>query len=294
MAFCTNCGAQLTGAFCQQCGAKVSAAGAVPAAGSPAPAAQPAGPSSSGSTYNTSTYRQAATPPPAGAPYPQPAPRKTSPIVWVLVAVLGLFMLFGIGVFGAGMFMVHKMHQAGIDPDLWRRNPGMAVGKLLAATNPDLDVIRTNDGAGTITLRNRRTGKETTITFDQARQGKITFSAEDDNGKTARVEFGGSGRPPIWVPEYPGSHPTYSIRGSADSGEEGGNFTYTTDDDASKVMSFYQDKARELGMEAKVTTTTAEGGMLVASREGDDRSLTVVVAGNGGGTTVNVTYARKH
>jgi hypothetical protein len=209
------------------------------------------------------------------------------------VVILGLFVLFGLGIFGAGWFVVHKMHQAGVDPELWRRNPGLAVGKLLTATNPDLEVVRTDDGAGTITLRNRRTGKETTITFDQARRGRFSFRTDDDSGKRATVEFGGTGRPPLWVPEYPGSHPTYSIRGAEESGNEAGNFTYTTDDPASKVMSFYEDKARDLGMEAKVTTTTPDGGVLVASREGDDRSLTVVVGRSAEHTTVNVTYARK-
>ncbi len=282
MAFCTCCGATLTGAYCNVCGAKV---GTNPDAPSTPPGAQP-GPASASSAM-------AAAPAAAAPPYAGPVKRKTSPIVWVLVAVLGLFVLVGIGLTAAGWFVVQKLHQAGVDPDLWRRNPGMAVGKMLAATNPDLDVVRTDDRAGTITLRNRRTGKETTITFDQARQGRITFSSEDEHGQTARVEFGGSGRPPAWVPEYPGSHPTYSIKGASDSGEEGGNFTYTTGDSASKVLAFYQDKARELGMEGKVNTTTPNGGVLVAAREGDDRSLTVVVGSDQDHTTVNVTYARK-
>ena len=284
MAFCTTCGATITGAFCNQCGTRANAGAAAPssagpAAGPSAPLGQPpaAGPAQ-----------------PSAGPLAPPAPRKTSPLVWVLVAVLGFFMLCGIGVVGFGWFVMHKVRQAGLDPDLWRRNPGLAAGKLLAATNPDLDVLRTDDNAGTITLRDRRTGKETTITFDQVRQGKFTIRAEDENGKTASLEFGGSGsKPPAWVPDYPGSRPAYSIKGSADSGEEGGNFTFTTDDPASKVMAFYQDKTREMGMEAKVATTTPDGGMLVAAREDDDRSLTIVVGGNSGQTTVNVTYARK-
>lgn len=228
-------------------------------------------------------------------PTPQPIqPRKTSPLVWVLVAILGLFMLMGLGVFGAGWFVLHKARQAGLDPDLWRRNPGLAAGKIIAATNPDMEVVRTDDGAGTITLRNKRTGKETTITFDQARSGRFSMHTEDDNGKMASVEFGGSAsKPPSWVPDYPGSHPNYSIRGSSENGGEGGNFTFTTDDPRDKVLSFYQDKIRDLGMEMKVSTTTAEGGMLVASADGDERSLTVVVGGHPGQTTVNVTYGRK-
>jgi len=194
---------------------------------------------------------------------------------------------------GFTWFVVHKAKEAGIDPDLWRRNPGLAAGKLVAATNPNLEVVRTDDGAGTITFRDRRTGKESTITFDQARNGRFTIRTQDDQGRTANVEFGAAGKPPSWVPDYPRSHPTYSIRGSADGGDEGGNFTFTTEDPADKVMSFYQDKIKDAGMETKLTTTTANGGMLVAAKEGDERSLTIVVGGRPGETTVNVTYGRK-
>jgi hypothetical protein len=97
MPFCTICGANVTGTFCSQCG--------TPATGAAAPTPQPA----------------AAYPPAAAAPYPQPgAPgvppvaRKTSPIVWVLVIVLGLFLLGGIAVAGFVAFVAHRVHQAGV------------------------------------------------------------------------------------------------------------------------------------------------------------------------------------
>jgi hypothetical protein len=238
-------------------------------------------------------------PPPAQPEFqaapPPIAPRKTSPLVWLLVIVLGLFVLAGISVAGFTLFVVHKVKEAGIDPDLWRRNPGVAVGRMLAATNPNLEVVRTDDGAGTITLRDRRNGKETTITFDDARSGRFSVRTQDDRGKMANLEFGAvAGKPPAWVPDYPGSNPTYSLRGSSEGGDEGGNFTFTTSDSASKVFAFYQEKVHEAEMETKVSATSEDGGTLVASRDGDARTLTIVVGGGRSSrTTVNVTYSRK-
>jgi hypothetical protein len=92
MPFCTTCGANVTGTFCSQCG--------TPAAGAAAQAPAP--------------------PPPTAAPYGQPQPyppavpaaRKTSPIVWVLVIVLGLFVMGGIAVAGFVAFVAHRVHQA--------------------------------------------------------------------------------------------------------------------------------------------------------------------------------------
>src|SRR3954452_19840259 len=119
MAFCTTCGATLSGAFCSKCGA-------------PSPQAAQT----------------------------DAAPRRTSPIVWVLVGLGCLFGLALIAAIGTGAFFVHKARRAGIDTELFRDNPGLAVGKMLAAVNPNLDVVRTNEGEGTVTLRDRRNGKQ--------------------------------------------------------------------------------------------------------------------------------------
>src|SRR6266567_1979658 len=108
MAFCTNCGANVTGAFCNQCGTPARAQ----AASGPPPVAQPA------------SFGQP-------APGVAPAARKTSPIVWILVIVLGLFVLGFIGVVGTGFFIARKAMRAGLDPDLMKRNPGLALTNLM-------------------------------------------------------------------------------------------------------------------------------------------------------------------
>src|SRR6187455_2979747 len=120
MAFCTNCGANVTGAFCNQCGTPARAGAGQPAAPPP-----PVG---------------AAVPP--GLPGAAPAKRKTSPIVWVLVIILGIFVLGFVGVVGTGLFVYSKVRQAGVDPELFRTNPGLAVSRLIAAVNPDVEVVR--------------------------------------------------------------------------------------------------------------------------------------------------------
>jgi hypothetical protein len=93
MPFCTTCGANVNGTFCSQCGTPVAAAGTAappptPPTGQP-PMAQP--------------YAQ---------PYAQPVTRKTSPIVWVLVIVLGFFVVCGISVALFVGYVAHRVHQA--------------------------------------------------------------------------------------------------------------------------------------------------------------------------------------
>ena len=120
------------------------------------------------------------------------APRKTSPVVWILVAVLGLFVLFGIAVIGGGMFLVHKARQAGLDPALMRTNPALATAKLLAATNPDLEVVSHDDGRGLVTIRQRSTGKTVTMNLDEIKHGKITFREDGKDAVTLEAHGDGS------------------------------------------------------------------------------------------------------
>jgi len=265
MAFCTKCGATVSGAFCSQCGTPVSTA---PGGAPPAPAA----------------------PPPASA-----GGRKTSPIVWVLVIVLGLVLLGGLAVGGFTLFVVHKVREAGISPDLWQRNPAAATARALALANRDIEIVSEDDGAGTVTVHDRRTGKTTTWNLDQARRGGILITTEGDDGKKASVEIGGAGAAhhlPSWVPAYPDAEEQghFAITGNGSEGA-GGTFSFRTEDSASEVVSFYQDKIKDLGMTVRVNATTPDGGVLTATDEA--RSLNVVVGRDSGKTGVNVTYGGK-
>ena len=272
MAFCTSCGAQVTGAFCSKCGAPASASAA--SAGTAVP-----------------------TPPPAGSTPmpPAPAARGTSPWIWVLAAVGGFIILCFIGAMALGAFVFHKAKEAGLDTDLIRRNPAAAVARMAALANKDVEIVSENDRDGTITLRDRHSGKEVTMSFDQVKHG-IRFTADDDNGKTAMLDIGGEGKLPGWIPKYPGSdvQATFHARGADTSNEgEGGNFTFTTSDDPSRVLSFYEEKAKDLGLKVNLTASSADGGTIIATEDHEKRMLTVMVGRDSGQTTVNVTYGEK-
>jgi hypothetical protein len=244
MAFCTKCGAQVTGSFCSQCGT---------------PAASAVGE--------------------AGAPPPR---RGMHPILVVLLVLVGVVVLGMAALVGTGLYVA-------------RHGGGLALAKMIAQANPNMEIVRTDDGAGTITLRDRRNGKEVTLTFDDARRNGIRFLAED-NGKSASVQFGGDARLPSWVPAYPGGHVEPVVAASGESGEgraEGGNFTVNTGDDPAKVMAFYEDQARQAGMRVEVKEHRGERNVIVAKNEEDRREFTAVVMPHFGGTTVNVTYKRE-
>ena len=279
MAFCTTCGANVNGAFCPQCGTPVSVAQAPPpaqpqyAAPQYAPPQQPYAPQSVG--------------PGIGMVPPPLARRKMSPVVVVLLIVFGFIFLCFIGLMGVGFFAARAI----------RNNPGLVIAKIVTAGDPNLEVLNTNNGAGTITVRDRTTGKESTITFDQARNGHFSITASDDHGGAASMQFGGAANDlPSWVPKYPGAANIglFSAKGSDANGKgEGGSFGFTTSDPARKVLDFYRGKAAELGLKVNMNTDTGSGGMIVASNEDEKRSLTAVATASGDTTSVNITYGSK-
>lgn len=261
MAFCTHCGASADGAFCSQCGR---------------PLAQANSPGGSGMNATS------------GAAPPR---RKTSPIVWILVAVVGLACVAGAITLAGGLFLVHKAHEAGVDADLFRDNPGLAIGKLIAAAHPDTEVVSADTGSGTVTLRDRRTGKEMTLTFDQVRKG-FRFEADEDNGRRATVQFGGDAEKiPAEVPVYPGAkvQATFEVDGDGGSAQGAYEYEFRTEDAPSKVFGWYHSKLQEDGRKLALHNESPGGGMLVAEDAPNRRTLRVIVSRDANGTTINVT-----
>ena len=128
-----SCGTAVQGAFCQKCGTRFSAAAA-----------------------------------PLAAAHVEPVKRKTSPVVWMLVAVAGIIVLCLVGLVAAGLVVA--------------KNPGMVMGKLITAGNPDADVLGTDLGSQTVRIRDRKTGEVFTLSFDDVKNGKFKISATGENG----------------------------------------------------------------------------------------------------------------
>jgi len=292
MPFCQNCGAEMSGTFCTTCGTRAKSSDA----------------SSPPGTLQANPVQAA----PNAAPV---IPRKTSPLVWIVVAVLGLFVLVGIAVVGGGLFLVHKAKQAGFDTELMRNNPGLATAKLLAATNPDLEVVSTDDQRGIITIRQKSTGKIMTMNFDDMKRGKFTFKEDGKdavtleahgNGDTGNMQmksgseslnFGANQATlPAWIPAYPNSKPvsTFSMNGRDGTSA---SFQFQTQDAPKDVVAFYETGLKQAGFSINASSTSengaSSGGLVSADDAANKRNVVVAVGTGNKGTTVSVTYSKK-
>ncbi|MCL4852639.1 MAG: hypothetical protein KJZ78_14835, partial [Bryobacteraceae bacterium] len=156
MAFCTNCGTPNEGAFCKNCGARIGS-------------------------------EPVSAPPVAAAEVAPPGKKKVSPIVWILAGLVGFFLLIGILVVGAGFFVVNKVKNAGFDTELMQKNPVLGAAKIAVALNPEVEVLNVDEEKGTLSIRDKKTGKVITMNAEDVKEGKITFS-DESTGES--VSFG--------------------------------------------------------------------------------------------------------
>ena len=210
-----------------------------------------------------------------------PPKRKTSIVVWILLAIGGLFIL---GIAGVALTTYYFV-----------RNPGKAMARMITAANPNIEVLDSDSGSQSFRVRDRKTGEEFTLSYDDIKQGKFKIKGHGENGEVGEVEFGGDAKVPSWVPMYPGAKAQANITAKGTDGNgagEGGVVTLTTSDSPAQVFEFYQNKCKDAGMKLNVTQVSDSGGMIVAVDDANERTVQVVVA-SGSPTTVSLTYGRK-
>ena len=251
---------------------------------------------------------QAPPPPPqAAAPASQ---KKTSPLVWVLVGCGGIVLIAAIIMLVAGVFVAKKAstYLKGAE-----KNPAMAVAKMIVAANPDLETVGTDESKGTITIRNKKTGEELTVNFEDVKNGKLSFKNEKGEtaeisatgeGESGKVEvksdkgsmtFGGgaSAETPGWLPAYPGATPQglYSTKGAQGSS---GAYGFDTKDSPEKVMSFYEEKLKDAGFEVTSSTfkkgAALSGGLITGEAKAEKRVVHVNISAEEGATKVAVNF----
>ncbi len=251
---------------------------------------------------------------PSYAPQGAPLRKKTSPIVWILVGLGVFFLLVVLVVVGAGYFVVSKARQAGIDTDLMKHNPALASVKMMAALNPNIEVLSLDDSKGIVTVRDKKSGKTYSVNFEDARRGRFVMqedgktpvtitSSGDGNAGTLEIKSadgtmkigGGAGaKVPTWVPEYPGSTPEGAFAAQTDEGNSG-SYTFKTRDSIAAVTKVYEEGFRSMGLKTTSTLTNADGktGGGIVSAQADRRSAVVMVGSEDGETTVSVTFKSK-
>lgn len=298
MAFCVNCGSPVQDQFCTKCGARVGSAAT--------PRVQPQAPAPSSPPVYQPPVTSAGAPPPA---------KKRGPLIWILGGCLGLVVIAVILVIAGGYFVVNKVKQAGFDPVLMQKNPGLAVAKMMAAMNADIEVLGVDEAHGIIKVRDKKNGKTLTINLEDAKKGKIVFL--DENNQKVEIQAQGEGNKaslevrgpegsmrmgagvvqlPDWLPAYPGAEGTGTFGINSKEGNAA-SCAFKTNDSVEKVASFYETSLKNAGFEVERTVAQASGQgsliILAAKDNSSQRTAQVMATGTAEGTTVNLTFETK-
>ncbi len=251
--------------------------------------------------------------------FPPPPQKKSNTLTYVLVGCGTFVILAVIAVVAGGYFVFNKAKEAGLDPELMRKQPALATAKMMVAMNPDIELVSVDEQKGLITVKDKKSGETVTINLNEARDGKVIFGKDgeddvsmdvdgdedEDSGSlevktkdgTAKFGRGASAEGlPDWVPAYPDAE----IQGNYSAQAQGGytaGYQFTTQDSVDSVVKFYEAGLKEAGL--KVTTNLVRqdgkvtGGM--ASGEDADKKRTAFINAAIGdeGTQVSVVVTSK-
>jgi hypothetical protein len=295
MAFCTKCGASVEGQFCPSCGTPVGVAEV-----SGPPQSVPGPP-----------------PPPISQPMPGPvniSSKKRGPLFWILTGCLSLVVVAVIVSASCGLFFWNKVKQAGVDSALLQSNPGLAVAKMLAATNPDIEVVSVDENGGVIRVRDKKTGKSMTMDLSEAKNGKIVFKDDDNQnleiqtqgkGDSASIEMrssdgstrigAGAVQLPAWLQAYPGAKSTGSFGTSSGEGKAGTE-AFETSDSQEKVVSYYESSLKSQGFTVEKTSFSSgqESTTILSAKSSDEQQTGVItVSRKEGKTIVSLSFESK-
>ncbi len=242
-----------------------------------------------------------------------PARQGLHPLAWVGIGCGVILVIIVVAMLIGGFFLARTVKNVAED---FEDNPGLAAAKLVVMASPELEEVEVDEEAGTMTVRNTKTGELITVNFDDIKEGRFSWTADgeevtvdvsDAEDGTVRIESSdGDGfaittgaavteELPEWVPVYPGSEP--ANRGTMSTNDTvNGNFTLSTDDPVAEILDFYRTALKEDGFEVTVNTYSGgdnEGAMINGAREAGNRNVIVVIGSDDGATTVNVTYTSK-
>jgi uncharacterized protein YneF (UPF0154 family) len=241
--------------------------------------------------------------------------KKGIPIwAWVGIGCAALVMVVLVVVMVGGFFVARKVQDVAAD---FEENPALATARMIVKLNPELEEVSTDEDAGTMTIRNTKTGEEITVNFEDIEEGRFSFTTDEgeitvdasemkDSGSIkvtndeGAVVFSTGGAVsedvPSWVPVYPGSEPAnrHTMRTEE---EETGGFELETSASVAEALEFYKTALEGEGYEVAVNTFTqedSEGGMVNGSHGDEGRNVVVIFNSEGGGPTkIVISYSER-
>lgn len=249
-------------------------------------------------------------------PPSMPAPKKG--LSGLAIAGIGCGGLIVLALLVAVLLMMKACNMVKEVAGDFKDNPTKAAAMMVLKFNPELDIVKTDDARGEITVRNKKSGEEVTMSFKDVSEGKFTMKnakgevvsidGSEAGGKGGVVMKGPDGEvviggtnaaaiaPPAWVPMYPNLRSQPGGMRSEKNGVVAGAFAAETVDAGAKVKEFYETKLKEAGFETNVTSTSANGGefnIVNGTKDDGKTKVNAIITTENGKTGVMINYEGK-
>lgn len=231
-----------------------------------------------------------------GQPLPPPA-KKGNVWIWVLGGCLGLLLLGGAVTAIIGYFAVQKAKEVAGD---FEKKPVYTAAKALLILNPDIELVDADENSQKITIREKATGKTMTVSLEDLKEGRISFTNEKGEQYTVQTEGEGEGGGirvegpdgqqvysaqsgniefPEWAPVPQGNYSN-----SARTVTNDGTIWVVTVNTSVTVPHLAENLEREVTsrgfrVTGNSTTTTSEGATLMFSAVSADSKRTITAMG---------------
>jgi hypothetical protein len=209
------------------------------------------------------------TPTPVPPAPPVPAKKSVPPIAWV---GMGCGALLVVCVIVASLLVGWCKRKV----DEFAKNPEKAAAEMVVKFNPDLEMVKSDDEKGEMTIRSKN-GEVMTFSYKDIAEGRITV--RDKDGNVTTLGSGDLSQIPSWVPRLPNAATETSVMHSETPDQVAGMLNITTSDGIEDVEAFLKNSADGLGLsESSRSSFTSDGvGSRTVSYGGDTREITAIM-----------------
>lgn len=117
-------------------------------------------------------------------------------LMWILLVLGILFIIITLIVGGATYYAYTKMKDMGLTPSQLGDDPGAAFGKIVEATNDEIEFVSSDKEKGVVTFRNKNTGETISIDIESIKAGNIPEVLMPGSDGTPAEEPSGDEQPP--------------------------------------------------------------------------------------------------
>lgn len=169
-------------------------------------------------------------------------------------------------------------------------SPVRAAAMRTVRESKEVDLVSTDDAAGRMTVRNRKTGAEVMVSFEEAAKGEFPDTQTSNSAPVGVAGQSEDATPPTWVPTYPGARQHGAGMKVEKLDSIAGAYTARSPDSPAKVKAFFEETLKGGGFELESTVTDGKGSAMVSGKAGGNRTLLVLINADEADTSLVVNY----